>query len=115
VLHVVEHEEESRFLGTLDRSALETREREKRVQLEAACREVGCPDTVRIRIASGNPHAEILHALESSGVDLLCMGTVARSGLAGVLTGNTAENVLPWVDCSVLAVKPEAFQAPEAS
>jgi hypothetical protein len=40
------------------------------------------------------------------------MGTVARSGLQGLLTGNTAENVLPWIDCSLVAVKPQGFVSP---
>ena len=55
---------------------------------------------------------EILAYLQRHRVDLLCMGTVARSGLRGLLTGNTAENVLPWIDCSLLAVKPQGFVTP---
>lgn len=115
VLHAIEHEEDSRFLGTLDRSALEEREREKRALLEAECRAQGCLEAARLRVVSGNPHTEILRALEELQADLLCMGTVARSGLAGILTGNTAENVLPWADCSLLAVKPEGFRTPATS
>jgi nucleotide-binding universal stress UspA family protein len=38
--------------------------------------------------------------------DLLVMGTVGRSGISGLLLGNTAERILEKVDCSVLAVKP---------
>ena len=45
-------------------------------------------------------------------IDLLVMGTVARSGLNGVLIGNTAERVLDEVPCSVLAVKPPGFVSP---
>jgi nucleotide-binding universal stress UspA family protein len=44
--------------------------------------------------------------------DLLVMGTLCRSGVAGFLIGNTAEKVLNKVDCSVLTVKPEGFVTP---
>ncbi|MCP4205211.1 MAG: universal stress protein [bacterium] len=46
-------------------------------------------------------------------VDVLVMGTVWRSGPAGVLIGDAAEDALARVDCSVLAVKPEGFRTPE--
>jgi nucleotide-binding universal stress UspA family protein len=45
-------------------------------------------------------------------VDLIVMGTVCRTGVAGFIIGNTAENVSQQVDCSVLAVKPEGFVPP---
>jgi nucleotide-binding universal stress UspA family protein len=45
-------------------------------------------------------------------VDLIVMGTVSRSGLPGFLIGNSAEKVLPLVDCSLLTVKPEGFVSP---
>lgn len=45
-------------------------------------------------------------------VDLIVMGTVSRSGLPGFLIGNSAEKVLPLVDCSLLTVKPEGFISP---
>ena len=40
------------------------------------------------------------------------MGTVARTGIPGLLIGNTAETILQRVDCSVLAVKPDGFVSP---
>jgi hypothetical protein len=40
------------------------------------------------------------------------MGTVARTGIAGLLIGNTAEAILEQVQCSVLAVKPPGFVSP---
>lgn len=44
--------------------------------------------------------------------DLLVMGTVARTGIAGLFIGNTAENVLEQLQCSVLAIKPHGFVTP---
>jgi len=40
------------------------------------------------------------------------MGTVARTGIQGFIMGNTAENILNQLDCSVLAVKPPGFVTP---
>ena len=45
-------------------------------------------------------------------IDLLVMGTVCRTGLAGFIIGNTAEEVLSALNCSVLTVKPEGFVSP---
>ena len=45
-------------------------------------------------------------------VDLVVMGTVGRTGLKGLIMGNTAETILRSVRCSVLAVKPEGFVTP---
>ena len=45
-------------------------------------------------------------------VELIVMGTLSRSGVAGFFIGNTAEKVLRQVDCSVLTVKPEGFITP---
>lgn len=45
-------------------------------------------------------------------VELVIMGSVARTGIPGFFIGNTAEKTLSRVDCSVLTVKPEAFSTP---
>ena len=49
---------------------------------------------------------------ESLEVDLVVIGTVGRTGVPGLLIGNTAEEVLNAVDCSVLTLKPEGFETP---
>ena len=45
-------------------------------------------------------------------VDLVVMGTVARTGIDGFFMGNTAESILTQLDCSVLTVKPPGFVSP---
>ncbi len=45
-------------------------------------------------------------------VDLVVMGTVSRTGIPGLLIGNTAEVILNNLACSVLAVKPAGFVTP---
>lgn len=48
----------------------------------------------------------------SEGVDTIVMGTVGRTGVAGVFIGNTAETILSRVHCSILTVKPAGFVSP---
>jgi universal stress protein E len=47
--------------------------------------------------------------VEDNEVNILVMGTVARPGIPGFVSGNTAENVLEALKCSVLAMKPNGF------
>jgi nucleotide-binding universal stress UspA family protein len=47
-----------------------------------------------------------------SQIDILIMGTVARTGISGFIIGNTAENILQKIDCSLLALKPQGFVSP---
>ncbi|MFS1162379.1 universal stress protein [Aeromonas salmonicida] len=45
-------------------------------------------------------------------IDILVMGTVARTGISGFFIGNTAENVVQKLECSLLALKPNGFVSP---
>lgn len=51
---------------------------------------------------------------EYSSAALIVIGTVGRSGIQGMLLGNTVEKVLDTCDCSILTVKPDAFASPIA-
>lgn len=66
----------------------------------------------RLHLVEGDPDECIPELVVEQGIDLLVMGTVCRSGIAGFLIGNTAEEVLSQVDCSVLTCKPEGFVTP---
>jgi len=44
--------------------------------------------------------------------DFVVMGTVARTGISGLIIGNTAEAILDQLTCSVLAIKPPGFKSP---
>jgi universal stress protein E len=68
--------------------------------------------TPQIRIVNGKPEASILDLVEKNSIDLVIMGTIGRTGIRGVLTGNTAERLLPRLQCSLLAVKPDDFECP---
>jgi nucleotide-binding universal stress UspA family protein len=40
------------------------------------------------------------------------MGTIGRSGIPGLLIGNTSEAVLQAIDSSVITIKPADFLSP---
>lgn len=63
-------------------------------------------------LIKGDPRARIPEIAADSGADLIVMGTVGRTGLPGLIMGNTAEDILRQVDCSVLTVKPAGFVSP---
>ena len=69
-------------------------------------------EKVQVHITAGDPQHVILQHVETHAADLLAMGTLARSGLSGMLMGNTAERILPNIECSLLAVKPTEFSCP---
>jgi universal stress protein E len=70
---------------------------------------LGAPYAVLRR---GEPEDVIPEFVVSEGIDLVVMGTMARSGIAGMLIGNTAERILRRLPCSVLTVKPNGFASP---
>lgn len=66
----------------------------------------------QIHFVKGNPTKEIPLMANAYNIDLIVMGTVARTGIPGFIIGNTAESILEQVTCSVLAIKPEGFKTP---
>jgi len=68
--------------------------------------------TYHVHFMIGEAKTIIPEVASNQQVDLIVMGTVCRTGLPGFFIGNTAENVLQQVDCSVLTVKPEGFVSP---
>lgn len=67
---------------------------------------------LRSRFAKGSPEFGIAEVAKEIGADIVVMGTVGRSGISGLLIGNTAETVLGQLECSVLALKPVGFDTP---
>lgn len=65
-----------------------------------------------VHMIKGQPADVISEVAKTHDVDLIVMGTVIRTGIPGLLIGNTAETVLHQVQCSVLAIKPDSFVSP---
>jgi len=63
-----------------------------------------------------NVKGEAKHLLptfvDENNIDILVMGTVARTGIPGLMIGNTAEDVLTKLTCTLMAVKPDGFESP---
>jgi nucleotide-binding universal stress UspA family protein len=65
-----------------------------------------------VQLLRGAPTEVIPEFVEAQEIDVIIMGTMARSGVAGMLIGNTAESLLGQAECSILAVKPGGFVSP---
>ncbi|NNE24330.1 MAG: universal stress protein [Rhizobiales bacterium] len=60
-------------------------------------------------LRQGHVGQEIAKLIVDVEANVVILGTVARSGMAGVIMGNKAEAILEQVTCSVLAIKPPGF------
>ncbi len=63
-------------------------------------------------LLKGSARDEIPALAGQLSSDLVVLGTVARTGIPGLLMGNTAETLLHRLDCAVLALKPAGFITP---
>lgn len=68
----------------------------------------------QLHLPRGNPREAIPNLVRELNADLVVMGTLVRTGIAGFIIGNTAESILHHIGCSVLAVKPDGFVSPVA-
>ncbi len=50
--------------------------------------------------------------VKNKEINILVMGTVARTGIPGFMIGNTAENIMQRLTCSLMALKPQGFISP---
>ena len=65
-----------------------------------------------LHIKKGDPNDLIPEFVREYDIELVVMGTVGRTGVPGFFIGNTAEEILSQIDCSVLAIKPPGFESP---
>lgn len=61
-------------------------------------------------IVEGSPVKEIVSYARTQNIDLIVISTHGRTGLAHVLMGSVAENVVRSAPCPVLTVRPEGHQ-----
>lgn len=80
--------------------------------LSALIHESGLKDQPTIYHLKGRPAELIPSCVNENKIDILVMGTVARTGIAGFFIGNTAENILQKINCSLWALKPQGFISP---
>ena len=99
-----------RGINTVDALLKKTRNH-KKLQLEAFASEWTGLEP-RIHLVKGEPQTAIPKFTKTNRTDLVVMGTVGRTGIAGLFIGNTAEKILRNLNCSVLAIKPTGFKSP---
>jgi len=65
-------------------------------------------------VRSGSPFVEIVRYAREHEIDLIVIATHGRTGLAHVLLGSAAENIVRTAPCPVLTVRPDdhKYEAP---
>lgn len=64
-----------------------------------------------IHLCAGAPDIVIPQIAKQIDAAVCVIGTVARTGISGVLIGNTAESILDDLTCDILIIKPESISA----
>jgi universal stress protein E len=120
VLHAVDHsfEQMMQMTGVSDEACQEYRRKareaaETKLQMQLSQTDFRTlPAGVQVHVIEDTPDEAILKFIAEQQIDLLIMGTAGRSGIPGLLLGNTAERLLPELPCSLLAIKPQGFVSP---
>lgn len=103
MLHVLEHTTVVITVPDLSEiyAALRRDAEIKMSQLATAC---GLEESACL-IREGRPASVIHDEAEQGGVDLIVVGTHARGGMARLLLGSTANDIVNNSDCDVLSVR----------
>ncbi|TQV85951.1 universal stress protein [Aliikangiella coralliicola] len=99
------------FVSVFENDYLQQVERERRRSLENLLSSMGITEQ-NCHVFAGEASQVIVNYTESNQCSLLVLGTNARDGLSGLLTGNTAESIISQVECDILVVKSADFTAP---
>lgn len=106
------------FLGrrmehdAFDKMVLSNRDQTKKLLDKFLRKHDSNVDAANVHLIKGEAADGISRFIHDNDVDLVVMGTVARSGVSGVVMGNTAEQIISDMECSVLALKPSNFVSP---
>ncbi|WP_097011878.1 universal stress protein [Pseudodesulfovibrio profundus] len=91
---------------------LDFEQKQTEQELAALVKAEGVPDTAKTKIIHGSPAQVIPRYAAEQKMDVVVMGSVARTGIPGLLVGNTAEKIVANLDNSILAIKPDGFVSP---
>ena len=73
----------------------------------------GCDKTnTKSHLIKGFADLVVPKVASAEEIDVVVMGSLGRTGIAGFFMGNTAETILGEVGCSVLTLKPAGFKTP---
>jgi nucleotide-binding universal stress UspA family protein len=85
---------------------------EHQKKLDELIEKSGISGDVKVHHVHGSAEELIPRWVDNEDIDTLVMGTIARSGIQGLVIGNTAENILQSIRCSLVALKPKGFVSP---
>lgn len=93
--------------GMADVGALVAQEvAELELQLERfAAQYAAAGITITLGVYSGEPYFEIIQAAGKAGADMIVMGTHGRTGIAHLVLGSVAENVLRHAQVPVVCIR----------
>lgn len=93
-------------------NATEVARSRHRSKLDVLIKAAGIGGQIAVYHSIARPDRYIPLLIDEKKFDILVMGTVGRTGIPGFIMGNTAENILQKVSCSLLALKPSDFVSP---
>lgn len=82
------------------------------LKLDNLIQESAIDGSFQVHRLRGRAEERIPSFVRGRGVDILVMGSVARTGIVGFIMGNTAENVMRELGCALVALKPSGFASP---
>lgn len=85
---------------------------EHRAALNELVKASGIEGENQIHHLRGSASELIPEFIQEQKIDILVMGTVARTGIPGFMIGNTTENIVQKLTCSLMALKPQGFVSP---
>ncbi len=106
---------ESAFLKTDSAKVdafVEQEQAEHLASLERLIEQAGITGDNQVHHLRGKADDLIPKFVKDHGIDVLVMGTVARTGIEGFIFGNTAENIMQNISSSLVAMKPSTFVSP---
>jgi universal stress protein E len=105
----------SPWVSTPDEELLEAvleAQRRHRHHLDQTILQSGIGGDMQVEHVRGRPEQAIAQRTQERNIDLLVMGSLGRTGIPGFVIGNTAENLIQALRCSLLAIKPDGFISP---
>lgn len=66
----------------------------------------------QFKLLKGEPKSVIPRFVIDNKIDMVIMGSLERTGIAGFLMGHTAESMLDKLPCPVITLKPDEFHSP---
>ncbi len=66
----------------------------------------------QVHLRHGQVGAALPSFIEAEKIDLVVMGSLTQAGIAGLITGSTAEQIFHAANCAVMVVKPPDFVSP---